>query len=56
MFENIKWNVHTHNEQRDSNEGNKCFPLTFCCSGKRLDICTAFDIFSNGCGKPSFFV
>lgn len=22
--------------------------------GKRLDICTAFDIFSNGCGKPFF--
>lgn len=35
--------------------GNKCFPLTFCCLGKRLDICTEFDIFSNGPGKPFFF-
>lgn len=40
------------NSVTPTGETNRC-PLTFCSAAS--DICAAFDIFSNGCGKPFFF-
>lgn len=43
----------TMNSVTPTGETKRC-PLTFCSPAS--DICAAFDIFSNGCGKPFFFL